>query len=60
MNIYVIFENPVKPSVINTSFRVYRGGTYGINGNTVSSDRNIAGTTNASGIIGTRFTLYLK
>ena len=44
----------------NTSFRVYRGGTYGINGNTVSSDRNIAGTTNASGIIGTRFTLYLK
>ena len=44
----------------NTSFRVYRGGTYGINGNTVSSDRNNAGTTSPSNIIGTRFTLYLK
>ena len=44
----------------NTAFRVYRGGTYGINGNTISSDRSSIGTTSASGIIGTRFTLYLK
>ena len=44
----------------NVSLRVYRGGGYGVNGNTVSSDRNASGTTLGSGLIGTRFTLYLK
>ena len=46
---------------LNTANRVYRGGGYGVNGNTVSSDRGIDGTTlTSSSLIGTRFTLYLK
>ena len=44
----------------NTMYRVYRGGTYGMNGNTLSSDRSISATTTPSGIMGTRFTLYIK
>ena len=31
-----------------------------MNGNTLSSDRSISATTTPSGIMGTRFTLYIK
>ena len=44
----------------STANRVYRGGTYGINGNTISSDRGISGSTGVTSIMGTRCALYLK
>ena len=44
----------------NNAHRVYRGGTYGTNGNTVTSERNNSEPTLITGIMGTRFTLYVK
>ena len=43
-----------------TQYRIYRGGTYGLNGNTMACERAVASPDISSSIIGTRLTMYLK
>ena len=44
----------------STQYRIYRGGTYGTNGNTMACERAVASPATASILIGTRLTMYFK